>query len=263
MGCPCTEHFFLIFFSLIIILQYAPASTTTAGTSCSTCFGRTRAVYYSNSEHQGTETGACEYGVMGATLYGGDVSASAKLYRDGVGCGACYQVRCTNRRYCSREGVTVVITDHGASDGADFILSMHAFANLGQSAYAGTLLVALGVVDVEYRRVSCSYPNKNITFKMDHSADFPYYFAFQIWFQQGDRDIVAVQLCETESLSCKLVERSHGAVWAMGSPPEGPLSVRMLLSGEEDRVETWLVPPNDIPEFWRANDVYDSGIQVE
>ncbi|KAG6510140.1 hypothetical protein ZIOFF_028149 [Zingiber officinale] len=50
------EHFFLIFFSLIIILQYAPASTTTAGTSCSTCFGRTRAVYYSNSEHQGTES---------------------------------------------------------------------------------------------------------------------------------------------------------------------------------------------------------------
>lgn len=61
-------------------------------------------------------------------------------------------MRCTDTRYCSREGVAVVITDHGASDSADFILSMHAFTNLGRSAYAGTLLVALGVVDVEYRR---------------------------------------------------------------------------------------------------------------
>jgi hypothetical protein len=36
--------------------------------------------------------GACEYGAFGATLNNGDVSASASLYRNGVGCGACYQV---------------------------------------------------------------------------------------------------------------------------------------------------------------------------
>ena len=36
--------------------------------------------------------GACEYGTFGATLNNGDVSASANLYRNGVGCGACYQV---------------------------------------------------------------------------------------------------------------------------------------------------------------------------
>lgn len=62
------------------------------------------------------------------------------------------QVRCNNRRYCSREGVTVVITDHGASDNADFILSQHAFVKLGRSARDGAALLALGVVDVDYRR---------------------------------------------------------------------------------------------------------------
>ncbi|RRT82727.1 hypothetical protein B296_00019427 [Ensete ventricosum] len=101
------------------------------------------------------------------------------------------QVRCTNANYCSTDGVTIVITDSGASGNTDFILSQHAFSRMGQNADAGASLLSLGVVGIEYR----SYPNKNITFKIDQSSNL-YYFAFQIWYQQGNKDITAVQLCE-------------------------------------------------------------------
>ncbi|ONK71837.1 uncharacterized protein A4U43_C04F12900 [Asparagus officinalis] len=225
-------------------------------------FVQSSAAYYPDSAQNGTSDGSCGYGSFGATLNGGDVSAANSLYRNGVGCGACYQVKCTNAKNCSDNGVTIVITDSGASANTDFILSQLAFSQMGQTTDAGTSLLALGSVNIEYRRVSCSYPNKNITIKIDESSNFPDYLAFQIWYQQGNQDITAVQLCETVNLTCKLLNRSHGAVWTVVSAPSGPLSIRMLLSGGDEGDETWVVPVNNIPQQWKAGDVYDSGIQV-
>ncbi|XP_019421782.1 PREDICTED: expansin-like B1 [Lupinus angustifolius] len=250
----------LCIFCLLLTLLFMQ---TMADTSCSTdCFVQSRAAYYPNSEVNGTDVGACGFGSFGATINGGDVSAASDLYRNGVGCGACYQVRCTNSAYCSSNGVTVVITDQGSGDNTDFILSKRAFGGMAQTPDKATSLLALGVTDIEYRRVSCSYPNKNITVKIVESSSNPHFLAFVIWFQQGKRDITAVQLCESENFVCKLLDRSHGAVWTSTSPPNGPLSLRMLFSDEEGQ-ETWVVPVNDIPQDWIAGETYDSGVQVD
>lgn len=76
---------------------------------------------------------------------------------------------------------------------------------------------------------------------------------FQIW--------LCVLYKQTQSYTCKLLDRSYGAVWTTSSPPSGPLSIRMLLS-DENGDETWIVPVNDIPDNWKAGDIYDSGAQV-
>ncbi|KAK4485858.1 hypothetical protein RD792_008506, partial [Penstemon davidsonii] len=229
--------------------------------TCSDCFTPSKASYYPNSDDRGTETGRCGYGTFGATINSGDVSAASDLYRDGVGCGACYQVKCSNMNYCSDKGVNVVITDHGSSHNTDFILSSRAFGRMAQNTDAAASLLALGIVDIEYRRVPCSYPNKNITIKIDENSNYPHYLAFVIWYQQGKKDITSVQLCETQSYECKLLDRSYGAVWTTTSPPSGPLSVRMLFS-DENGDETWITPVNDIPSNWKPGDIYDSGVQV-
>lgn len=68
-------------------------------------------------------------------------------------------------------------------------------------------------------------------------------------------------MMQTQSFTCKLLDRSHGAVWTTSSPPTGPLSVRMLL-GADDGDETWLVPVSNIPEGWKGGETYDTGVQL-
>nr|AFB77226.1 expansin L [Betula platyphylla] len=176
-----------LFATLLLMQTLAEAQTS------SDSFVHSRAAYYPNSDQQGTDTGACGFGSFGATINGGDASAASDLYRNGVGCGACYQVRCTNANFCSDKGVTVVLTDQGSSDRTDFILSKRAFGRMAQTTDAAASLLNLGAVDIEYRRVSCSYPNKNMTFKIDENSNYPHYLAFVIWYQQGKKDITAVQ----------------------------------------------------------------------
>lgn len=48
--------------------------------------------------------------------------------------------------------MTVVITDQGSSHDTDFILSQRAFGRMAQTKDAAASLLALGVVDIEYRR---------------------------------------------------------------------------------------------------------------
>ncbi|KAL2455412.1 Expansin-like B1 [Forsythia ovata] len=246
---------------LILLVTFLLMHILANAATCQDCFVHSRAAYYPNSDDKGTETGECGYGIFGATINDGDVSAASDLYRAGVGCGACYQVRCTNSNYCSDNGVTVVITDSGSSHNTDFILSRRAFRRMAQNTDAANSLLALGIVDIDYRRVPCTYPNKNITFMIDENSNNPHYLAFVIWYQQGRKDISAVQLCETQNFECKLLDRSHGAVWTVTPPPSGSLSIRMLFS-DDNGDETWVVPVNNIPQNWKPGDTYDSGVQV-
>ncbi|GLJ06554.1 hypothetical protein SUGI_0041790 [Cryptomeria japonica] len=223
---------------------------------CTSQFVDSRAAYYGTPDGLGTSSGACGYGEYGRDVKAGNVAAASQLlYRNGAGCGACYQVRCKNKYLCTYSGVTVVVTDHGEGDRTDFIMSPHAFTTM---AWPGKdeQLKALGVVDIE---VACNYPGHNIWFQINKSTNYPYYLSLMLLYQGGQRDVVAVELSQERTSDWKAMRRSYGAVWdIVTAPAECNLALRFQLSGGE-----WIYAQNPIPSHWKAGDVYDAGVQLK
>ncbi|KAG2679947.1 hypothetical protein I3760_11G074800 [Carya illinoinensis] len=218
-----------------------------------------RATYYGSRNCRGSQSGACGYGEFGRTVNDGIVTGVSKLYRNGTGCGACYRVRCTSSQYCSEDAVHVVVTDYAEGDKTDFILSSRAYTRLARPSYKATKeLLARGVIDVEYRRVSCHYPGHNIMFKVHEQSRYPNYLALMVLYAEGINDITAVELYLENCKQWRGMRRAFGAVWEMSDQvPSGPTKLRFQVSGNK-----WVESKNDLPASWNAGVAYDSDIQL-
>ncbi|OAY60124.1 expansin-like B1 [Manihot esculenta] len=220
-------------------------------------FTYSRATYYGSPDCLGTPTGACGFGEYGRKVNDANVAGVSKLYKNGTGCGACYQVRCKAPELCSDEGVNVVVTDYGEGDNTDFILSTRAYTRLARPNMASELL-AYGVVNVEYRRISCRYAGYNILFKIHEYSRYPDYLAIVIMYQGGQNDIVALEIWKEDSKEWVAMRRAFGAVFDMANPPKGRLTLRFKVSAGQ----TWAEARNVIPNDWKAGVAYDSTIQL-
>ncbi|CBI29507.3 expansin-like B1 [Vitis vinifera] len=250
MGFPLSHY--CCFLCVIVLLPVL--------CKCEDAFTYSRATYYGTPDGLGTPTGACGFGEYGRSVNGGNVGAVSRLYRDGTGCGACYQVRCKMPNLCADVGMKVVVTDHGGGDDTDFILSRRGFSMLARPNKAADLF-AYGVVGIEYRRVPCQYPGSNIFFKVHENSRFPDYLALVMLYQAGLSDITAVDIWQEDSQAWKGMRKSHGAVWDMPNPPKGPVSLRFQVSGR--RGQKWVQLMNVIPSDWKAGVAYDSNFQLD
>ncbi|KAK9164989.1 hypothetical protein Scep_000180 [Stephania cephalantha] len=241
--------FYSTFFFLFIISSVS---------ACDRCIYQGKVAFFSSSAP--LSSGACGYGPLALGFYGGRLGAgAASLYRNGVGCGGCFQIRCKNPSICSKKGTTVVLTDLNKSNETDFVLSDRAFRSMALNGKEKDVMT-LGIADVEYKRVMCVYKNQNLSVRVEESSQRPHYLAVKFLFQGGQTDIVAADVAQVGSSNWNYLSRNYGAVWDTSRVPAGPLMFRLVVTGGYDG--KWIWAPKVLPTDWKAGAIYDAGVQI-
>ncbi|KAL2903041.1 Expansin-like B1 [Bienertia sinuspersici] len=223
-----------------------------------------RATYYGSPDCRGNPTGACGYGDYGRTVNDGYVAGVHRPYRNGTGCGGCYQVRCkTGGGECSNEGVVVVATDFGVGDWTDFLFPARAYAKMARPGYEAKLL-AYGVVNIEYKRVPCTFRGSNkLIYSVHQRTKYPHYLAVIIIYPPGIYDVVGAQIWQEDCKAWRPMRKPYGAVWDMENPPRGDLRIRFLLSASGNVNDaTWVESSSVISAYWQAGVTYELTVSI-
>ncbi|XP_062209522.1 expansin-B4-like [Phragmites australis] len=221
-----------------------------------------RATWYGQPNGAGPSDngGACgfknvnQYPFMAMTSCG-----NQPLFKDGKGCGSCYKIKCTRHPACSGRTETVVITDMNYYPLAPyhFDLSGTAFGKLAKPGRNNDLRHA-GIIDIQFTRVPCQFPGLKVGFHVEEGSS-QVYFAVLIEYENGDGDVVQVDLMESRSGGrWSSMRQSWGSIWRLDSNHRlrAPFSIRI----RSDSGKT-LVARDVIPVNWRPNTFYRSFVQ--
>ncbi|XP_038887206.1 expansin-like A1 [Benincasa hispida] len=247
----------MIWFLYLLFLFLA--SSTNA---CDRCIHQSITTYYRGDSPTSNGWGACRYGSWAMEISQDYYAAAVpSIYEQGAACGACYKVRCKDRRMCTTKGVKVVLTDQNHDNRTDFVLSKKAFSTMARKDKIQKLL-NLGTIDVEYKRIPCEYKNKNLTILIQDWSQVPYYFAIKFLYQGGQTQILAVKIAQVGSSKWGYLNRKYGAIWETNKVPQGALKLwmKIVTSGFKEK---WIMAKNIIPSDWKSGLTYDMGFQIK
>ena len=108
-------------------------------------------------------------------------------------------------------------------------------------------------------RVPCIYPGLTVTFHIEHGSN-PVYLAVLVEFEDGDGDVVQVDLMEANSRWWTPMRESWGSIWRLDSNHRltGPFSLRITNEAGQKLVAYQVIPAN-----WAPNTYYRSNIQYQ
>ncbi|KAI5004002.1 hypothetical protein ZWY2020_031245 [Hordeum vulgare] len=193
------------------------------------------------------------------------------LFKDGKGCGSCYQIRCLNSDHPACSGVpkTVIITDmnYDPVSRYHFDLSGTAFGAMAKYGRNDELRHA-GIINMQFKRVPCQYPGLTVTFHVEEGSN-PFYMAILVEYENGDGDVKQLDIMEsrpgavnggkmTPTGQWVPMKESWGSIWRMDAhhPMHGPFSLRV--TNESGKT---LVADQVIPGDWKPNKTYSSLVQ--
>jgi hypothetical protein len=105
--------------------------------------------------------------------------------------------------------------------------------------------------------VPCEFPGLKIGFQVEQSSN-PVYFAVLVEYEDGDGDVVQVDLMESKTGRWTPMRESWGSVWRLDSNHRlrAPFSIRIRNESGKTLVARDVIPAN-----WRPNTFYRSIVQ--
>ncbi|XP_052113888.1 putative expansin-B2 [Arachis duranensis] len=218
-----------------------------------------QATWYGTPDGAGSESGACSYGktVESPPISKLTAAVGHYIFRQGYGCGACYEVKCTDNAACSEKPVTVVVSDECPScSGYHFNLSGAAFASIANPGQQD-ILHKLGQVNLQYRRVSCSFGN-SIAVRIGENSRPPTYMEASIEYVNGDAEYIDLEVRDQSFLT---VSRVGGATWSFffaGYNLQPPMTLTLTQRYSNGTKGKTIQLPNIIPVDWKIGQLYQS-----
>ncbi|KAK9839069.1 hypothetical protein WJX74_008724 [Apatococcus lobatus] len=173
----------------------------------------------------GTSIGSCGYGMLDKDAWPywsvGALSQSNTFYSAGPihGCGQCFEIQCVNTggQFAGRcngnggESVTIMVSDACPECEPDHLdLQALTYNQLGP--------MALGRMDIKYRRVNCQ-PPVNMNVNIDSSSGLGGWIRMTVTNAAGRAAIKGVSLRGTGSSSWSEMLHDWGARWETGNQP--------------------------------------------
>eukprot|EP01084_Bolivina_argentea_P186232 321043_1 len=183
--------------------------------------------YLSVADYLSTHTSSFPFGYVAAVGTVPNGSQHENLFNNGVGCGACYEIKCDGGSFvgnqqciCNSQTVVVQAIDLSAENSEPhFDMSFEAFDIVAGSE--------CGRISIQYRQVACEF-NNNIYITTDNNDEWSYYLNF--YNVAGNGKLCSVELKSYQSntwMQCTNIGSKWKCDDAALEPTKLPLSFRI------------------------------------